>query len=223
MVEMGGPFSRELCGGTHVASSGQIGLIDVLGESSIGAGVRRIEALVSTDAWAHLAKERALVSDLATMLKVQPDQVAERVEKMIAQLKAAEKTIAEMRQKELMAQMSELAGTAIQVGRVKLIAQRVPGVAGGDLRAMALELRNRMGDAPTVVALVGGDTKPVVTVVTNEAARELGAKAGALVSRAAEALGGRGGGKDDVAQGGGTEFSGSDSALAVIRQLLAKS
>ena len=88
---------------------------------------------------------------------------------------------------------------------------------------MALELRNRMGNEPAVVALVGGDTKPVITVVTNEAARELGAKAGALVSRAAESLGGRGGGKDDVAQGGGTDFAGSEDALAVIRSLLAES
>ncbi len=223
MVEMGGPFSRELCGGTHVQSSGQIGLIDVMGESSVGAGVRRIEALVSTDAWAHLARERALVGDLATMLKVQPDQVADRVEKMITQLKEAEKTIADMRKRELMAQIADLARNAFRVGLVRLVAQEVPGVSGGDLRAMALELRNRMGSEPSVVALVGGDAKPVITVVTNEAARELGAKAGALVSHAAEALGGRGGGKDDVAQGGGTDFSGSDDALAAIRSLLAES
>lgn len=221
MVEMGGPFSRELCGGTHVGSSSQIGLIDVLGESSIGAGVRRIEALVSTDAWAHLARERALVSDLSTMLKVQPDQVVDRVEKMIAQLKAAEKKISEMRTRELMAKLAALAATASLVGGVKLVAQQVPGVAGGDLRAMALELRNRLGSEPTVIALVGGDTKPVVTVVTNEAAREAGARAGQLVAQAAAALGGRGGGKDDVAQGGGTDTSGIEDALVAIRQMLA--
>ena len=220
MVEMGGPFSRELCGGTHVASSGQIGLLNLLGESSVGSGVRRVEALVSLDAFHHLARERALVASLSDLLKVQPDQVVERVEKMIGSLKAAEKQIAELRTKELLGSVSTLAGSAQRVGAHQVVARQLPDADGAALRTLALEVRSALGAEAAVVALVGGGAKPVVTVATNEAARALGAKAGALVALAAQSLGGRGGGKDDLAQGGGTDAAGADAALAAIRAAL---
>jgi len=221
VVEMGGPFSRELCGGTHVRSSGQIGLLDLLGEQSVGSGVRRVEALVSTDAFAHLARERALVMNLADLLKVQPDQLAERVEKMVLQLRTAEKEIAALRAKELLGSVPSLAASATAVGRFTVVARSLPGVSGGDLRTLALELRQALGSQPAVVALVGGDAKPVVIVATNEAARAAGARAGVLVAAAAPALGGRGGGKDDIAQGGGSDAAGADEALAAVRRELA--
>lgn len=220
MVEMGGPFSRELCGGTHVKSTGQIGMLDLLGESSVGSGIRRVEALVSTDAFAHLAAERALVNNLADILKVQHDQVAERVEQMVAQLKAAEKQIADLRAKELLSNVGALASSAETVGAFQLVAKQMPGVGGNDLRTLAQELRNAVQGA-AVIALVGGDAKPVVIVATNEAARAAGAKAGKLVGVAAEKLGGRGGGKDDLAQGGGQNPAGAADALVAIRQHLA--
>jgi len=220
MVEMGGDFSRELCGGTHVGNTAQIGLLTLLGESSIGSGVRRVEAFTGPDAFAHLAKERALVSTLADLLKAQPDQLEDRVGKLVVQLKSAEKEIADLKAKELLGNAAALAASAETVGPYRLVATLLPGVGGNDLRTLALDLRDRLGATASVVALVGGPSdKPVVTIVTNEAARAVGAKAGRLVGLAAEKLGGRGGGKDDIAQGGGSIAAGAD-ALAAVRAAL---
>jgi len=222
VIEMGGPFSRELCGGTHVTNSAQIGMLTLLGESSIGSGVRRVEALVSRDAFAHLARERALVSTLSDLLKTQPAQLEERVAAMVAQLKAAEKEVADLRARELLGNADALVASAVAAGPHRLVAQQVPGVAGNDLRTLALDLRTRLGSDAAVVALVGGtDAKPAVIVVTNEAARAAGAKAGRLVAVAAERLGGRGGGKDDIAQGGGSNAAGAADALRAVREELA--
>ena len=221
MVELAGAWSRELCGGTHVGRTAQIGLVNLVGEGSVGSGIRRVEALVSEDAFAAFAAERALVATLSDTLKTQPDQLAERVDKLLAQLKAAEKTIADLRAKELLSGVAELAASASDAGPYKLVAEELRGVAGGDLRTLGLELRDRLGAQPAVIALVGGDAKPVVTVVTTPAARALGAKAGALVGVAAAELGGRGGGKDDIASGGGTDAAGAARALAAVRATLA--
>jgi alanyl-tRNA synthetase len=221
MVELGGPWSRELCGGTHVERTSQIGLLSLLGESSVGSGLRRVEAFVSADAFAHLAKERALVAGLADLLKVQPDQLTERVAKLVAQVKAAEKEIANLRTKDLLANVPALVAGAEAVGGYQVVAQHLPGASAEDLRTLALEARNVFGGRPGVVALVGGDAKPVLLVATTEAARALGAKAGALVGAGAVALGGRGGGRDDLAQGGGTAADAAPQALAAIRTALA--
>ncbi len=217
MVELAGPWSRELCGGTHVARTSQIGLVNLLGEGSVGSGIRRVEALVSQDAFDRFAAERALVATLADTLKTQPDQLAERVEKLLAQLRSAEKEIESFRTRELLGNVGALAAKAETAGAVQLIAQQLPGVAGGDLRTLAMELRGAQ-PGPVVVALIGGpDAKPVLTVATNDASRALGAKAGALVGIGAQALGGRGGGSDDLAQGGGSNAAGADAALAAIK------
>ncbi len=221
MVELGGPWSRELCGGTHVARTSQIGLLSLLGESSVGSGLRRVEAFVSQDAFAHLAKERALVAGLADLLKVQPDQVSDRVAKLVAQVKAAEKEIADLRTRELLGNVPGLVAAAETVGGYQLVARHLPGTAGDDLRTLATEVRGAFGARPGVVALIGGDAKPVLIVATTGAARELGAKAGALVGVGASALGGRGGGRDDLAQGGGMLADAAPKALADIRAALA--
>lgn len=220
MVELAGPWSRELCGGTHVPSTARIGLVNLVGEGSVGSGIRRVEALVSEDAFAAFAAERALVATLSDTLKTQPDQLADRVEKLLAQLKAAERTIAELRAQQLLAGAAELAASATDAGPYRLVAHALPGTTGGDLRTLALALRDRMAAEPAVIVLVGGDAKPAVTVVTTPAARALGAKAGALVGLAAAELGGRGGGRDDVASGGGTDAAGAERALSAVRAAL---
>jgi alanyl-tRNA synthetase len=220
MVEMGGPWSRELCGGTHVKQSSQIGLLSLVGEHAVGSGVRRVEAFVSTDAFRHLARERALVANLTDLLKVQPDQLSDRIEKMLVQLKAAEKTIADMQAKEALAQAATLVDGARSVGGVRLVAAQV-SAGGNDLRLLALDVRGRLGTEPAVVALVGGTTdKPSVVVATTEAARDRGVSAGRLVALAAAALGGKGGGKDDLAQGGGTDGTATPAALAAVASAL---
>jgi len=216
VVELAGPWSRELCGGTHVERTSQIGLLSLLGESSVGSGVRRVEAFVSADAFAHLARERALVAGLADLLKVQPGQLTDRVAALVAQVKAAEKEIAVLRSRELLAGVPGLVGGAVPVGPYRVVTSHVPGLAGDDLRLLATEVRAAFGAEPGVVALVGGEAKPVLTVATTAAARALGAKAGALVAVAAPKLGGRGGGRDDLAQGGGTRVEGAGEALAAI-------
>ncbi|MDR2620413.1 MAG: alanine--tRNA ligase [Propionibacteriaceae bacterium] len=224
MVEMGGEWSRELCGGTHVASSSQVGLITLLSESSIGAGTRRVECLVSADAFTHLAAERALVHELTSILKTQPDQLRERVEKLVTDLKVAEKRIAELKAKNLSAGADEMLAAAETVGDIKLVAQVLPDVGGNELRTLALSLRDRLGGAAGVVALVGGAAdKPALVVATTAAAREAGVRAGELVRIGTKALGGKGGGHDDLAQGGGTDAAAAPSALADIKAAIVAS
>ncbi|MDR1768009.1 MAG: alanine--tRNA ligase [Propionibacteriaceae bacterium] len=221
MVELNGPWSRELCGGTHVKSTAEIGLLSLVGESSVGSGTRRVEAFVSGDAFSHLAAERALVANLADILKTQPDQLRDRVEKLVAQLKAAERELAAFKAAQLADSAPKLLDGAEAVGAYRLVSARLDGVAGEDLRSLAVDLRQRLGGEPGVVALVGGAGKPALVVATTQAARDAGAKAGALVSVGAAALGGRGGGRDDLAQGGGADPAAAPAALDAIRRALA--
>lgn len=227
MVEFAGQWSRELCGGTHVARTSQIGLLSLITEASVGSGLRRVEAFVSADAFASLAKERALVSGLTDLLNVQPDQLTDRVTRLISQLKAAEKEIAALRANQLLSEVPNLVAGAESVAGFSFVAKQLPGTSGEDLRTLAIQVRDAFGPRPGVVALVGGESpaagkgaKPVLIVATSPAARELGAKAGALVAAGAAALGGRGGGRDDLAQGGGTDPAGAAAALTAIRSAL---
>lgn len=213
MVELGGAWSRELCGGTHVEHSSQIGILSLLGEQSIGSGTRRVEALVSTDAFNHLAVERSLVSQLTNLLKVQPDQLGERVEAMVAELKAAQKTIADLKLAQLQGSIQDLVDRVRVVGGVRFAARVVPGADSSELRTLATQLRDRLGSQPAAVVLVSDGAKPGVVVATNAAARERGLRAGDLVRVAATEIGGKGGGKDDLAQGGGTDGAGAQRAL----------
>jgi len=221
VVEFGGAWSRELCGGTHVARTAQIGLLSLLGEGSIGSGVRRVEAFVSQDAFAHLAGERALVANLAEILKTQPDQLQDRVAKLVIEIKAVQKELAALKVKQLVDQIPGLLADASTVGEYTLVAKAFRGVDADDARTLAVDIRTALGSRAGVVALVAGVSKPTVVVATTQAARDLGAKAGELVGVGAAALGGRGGGRDDLAQGGGTRQDGADDALAAIRTALA--
>src|SRR3954451_10409094 len=194
VVEMGGPWSRELCGGPHVQHTSQIGLVTITGESSVGSGVRRVEAFVGIEAFRYLAKERSLVMGLSEALKVQPEQLPDRINRLIAQLKAAEKQIADLRSQTVLSDVSGIAARSHDIWGVGYIAHRADGVSGNDLRTLALEVRNRVQDTPAVVAVVGGAVdKPSVVIVTTQGARDRGLDAGELVRVAAETLGGRGG------------------------------
>jgi alanyl-tRNA synthetase len=221
VVEMGGPWSRELCGGTHVQHSSQIGLVTINAESSVGSGVRRVEAFVGIEAFRYLAKERSLVYGLTEALKVQPDQLSDRVHRLVEQLRAAEKQIADLKSRNVLAEVGTIAAKAHDMWGVGYIAHHADGVSGGDLRTLALEVRNRVQDGASVVAVVGGPAdKPSVVIVTTQGARDRGLKAGDLVRAASEALGGRGGGKDDIAQGGGTDGSKVDAALTAVEHAI---
>ncbi|HZO66856.1 MAG TPA: alanine--tRNA ligase [Kribbellaceae bacterium] len=216
-----GDWARELCGGTHAHRSGQLGVIKLLGESSIGSGVRRVEALVGSDAYKFLAREHVLVAQLSEALKARPEELPDRVTDLVDRLRAAEKEIEKVRAAQVLAVAGELAANPKNVFGVRFVGHRTPdGVGGGDLRKLALDVRGRMpADQPAVVAVVGvADGKPGIVVALNDTARAWRLKAGDLVKVAAEALGGRGGGKDDVAQGGGTDPDGAEAALAAVER-----
>ena len=221
VVEMGGPWSRELCGGTHVQHSSQIGLVTLTTESSVGSGVRRVEAFVGIEAFRFLAAERSLVHGLTETLKVQPDQLTDRVQRLVAQLKDAERQIAELRSREVLAAAGTIAAGGHEMWGVQYISHAAPGLAGNDLRSLALEVRNRVSEQPAVVAVVGGTAdKPSVVVVTTEGARNRRLSAGDLVRVASETLGGRGGGKPDIAQGGGSDGSKAADALTAVEHAI---
>ncbi|MDO5710950.1 MAG: DHHA1 domain-containing protein, partial [Micrococcales bacterium] len=219
-----GDWSRELCGGTHAQRAGQLGIVKLLGESSIGSGVRRVEALVGLDAYSHLTKESLIVSQLADVLKARPDELAARVESIVGRLRDAERQIASIRAQAVLAQAASLADGARDIAGVRLVAHHAGvDVSGDDLRTLALDLRNRLGDAcASVVALSAvAKDRPVIVVATNGPARDLGIRAGDLVKAAATALGGGGGGKPDLAQGGGIDAARIPAALTAVQDAVA--
>ena len=216
-----GDWARELCGGTHVERSGQLGVIKLLSESSIGAGVRRVEALVGVDAYKFLAREHILLNSLTELIKgARTEELPERISDLLNKMKEIEKELASVRSSQALAQVGELAKTAKMVNDVSFIGSvMADGVSGDDLRKIALDLRSRADNS--VVALISAnDGKPVLVVATSDGARSSGIKAGALVKIGSTVLGGGGGGKDDFAQGGGTDASKSLDALTAISNAL---
>jgi len=213
-----GEWARELCGGTHAERTTQLGLVTLLGESSIGSGVRRVEALVGTDAYSFLAREHAIVGQLTELVKGRPEELPERVSGLMTRLKDAERDLDRLRKEQLQAAAGSLTDSARDVGGVTFLGHDAGAADAGDVRTMVLDLRGRLGnDRPSVVAVTGvAKGRPVVVVATNEGARERGLRAGELVRAAAGALGGGGGGKDDIAQGGGQDASKVGDALAAV-------
>ena len=214
-----GDWARELCGGTHTGRSAQLGVVKLLGESSIGSGVRRVEALVGADAYRFLAREHVLVAQLSEALKARPEELPERVNDLVERLRGAEKEIERVRVAQLLASAGQLAEGAEDVDGVAYVAHRIDGAGAGDVRKLALDVRGRMAAGrPSVVAIIGSTSgKPAVVVAVNDEARSRGISANALVKAAATALGGSGGGKDDVAQGGGADVANADQALVDVR------
>ena len=216
-----GDWARELCGGTHVARSGQLGVIKLLSESSIGAGVRRVEALVGVDAYKFLAREHILLNSLTDLIKgARTEELPERISDLLNKMKDIEKELATVRSAQALSQVGDLAKTAKVINGISYISSvMADGVSGDDLRKIALDLRER--ESKSVVALISSnDGKPVLVVATSEQARAGGVKAGALVKIGSTVLGGGGGGKDDFAQGGGTDASKSLEALTAISNAL---
>jgi alanyl-tRNA synthetase len=212
-----GDWARELCGGTHVSRSGQLGIVKLLGESSIGAGVRRVEALVGVDAYSFLVREHILLNSLTELIKgARVEELPERISSLIARMKDLEKEISQIRTSQALSSSSQLISTARKVGSYSVVVHDMgPGFSADDLRTVTLDIRSKMPSS--VVALTSaGDEKVVLVVATDEAARNLGAKAGALAKIGSAVLGGGGGGKDDFAQGGGQDKSKIFEALHAI-------
>lgn len=224
VVEIGGDFSRELCGGTHVGTSAEIGSLSLLTESSVGSGNRRVEALVGLNSFNHLAAERTLVNQLTGLMKVQSSaDLPEKINQTLAKLKAAEKELAQLRREKLQAEAGKLLENAQTIGAVRVLAHDAGELDANGVRELALDLRSRFGSEAAVVAVAGvSNGRPVILVATTEGARAAGVKAGALVRVAAGVLGGGGGGKDDVAQGGGQDASKIGAALDAVRDAIAQ-
>jgi alanyl-tRNA synthetase len=215
VVEVG-EYSRELCGGTHVARSGQLGLVKLLGESSIGSGVRRVEALVGIDAFRFLARESVLVSQLSEQFKAPREQLPERIAQTMTRLREAERELAKLRAAKLLENAGQIAAGAEDISGMAFVAYRAPdGTETDDLRKLALDVRGRVQRGrPAAVMVVGVlDGRPRVVIAVNEAGRGFGLSAGTLVGVATKTLGGGGGGKPDVAQGAGAPITDGDASV----------
>jgi alanyl-tRNA synthetase len=221
VVEVG-EYSRELCGGTHVPRSAHVGMVKLLGESSIGSGVRRVEALVGLDALRFLAREHVLVSQLAETFRARPEELPDRIDAVLTQLRDAEKEVKRLRAAAVLANAGALAASAADVAGVALVATEAPeGTGGNDVRKLVNDVRGRLqGDRPGVVAVAaraGG--KATLVVAVTESAKRRGLSAAGLVRGA---LSGRGGGSDDLAQGGGVPAEAAPGLLTRVSDLVAE-
>ena len=223
VIEIGGPWSRELCGGTHVRRSSQVGTITLTGESSVGSGVRRVEAFVGMEALRYLAKERAIVHELAGLVNASSGELTDRIGDMITRLKDAEKEIARLHREQVLAAAGSLTDAATDVNGTTFVGHHAAGASADDVRQMVLDTRGKLGEERPVVVAVTGDAgdRPVIVIATNQAARAAGTKAGDLVKVAAKVLGGGGGGKPDIAQGGGQDATAVTDALKAVEAKLA--
>ena len=219
VVTIGDGFDRELCGGTHVPTTGHIGRVTVLGEGSVASGVRRIEALVGTGAYEFQAKEHALVSQLSQLVGGRVDELPERIESLLAKLRESEKKLEKIQAEQAKRRGGDLAASAERIGAVDLVAAAVDGVPTKELRGLVQDVVARLGhERGAVVALASAEGgKAAFVVATNERARELTLDAGALLRAGLAHVDGRGGGKADIAQGGGTKPEGIAAGLAAIR------
>lgn len=224
VVTIGGDWSMEICLGTHVSSTGRIGRLNVVSESSIGSGVRRIDALVSDSSYQFQAAEHLLVSRLAELLRGKPEDLPGKVSGLLDTIKSTEKQLSALQAQVLATRAGEIASGAVKQGKVIFARADLGTVASADaVRDVVLDVRARLteGDPAVVAAAAVVGERPVIVVATNAGARELGVKAGNLVGVGARALGGGGGGKPDLAQGGGTNPNGVQAALGAVEQELA--
>ena len=218
-----GDWARELCGGTHVAASGQLGVVKLLSESSIGAGVRRVEALVGVDAYRYLAREHLLLNSLTDIIKgSRTEELPERIAELLTKIKEIEKELAKVRTAQVMGQIATIAENARVIAGTTVIATALgDGIGAEDLRKIATDLKSRAQQS--VVALVSvSEGKAVLVVAVSEAAQKTGIKAGELVKIGSTVLGGGGGGKSDFAQGGGTKLTEVAAALTAISDAIGR-
>ena len=216
-----GDWAKELCGGTHVARSGQLGLVKLLSESSIGAGVRRVEALVGHDAYQYLAREHVLLNSLTELIKgARADELPQRISELVEKMKSMEKELSAVRSAKALAATSQIANKAKKVRDINLIVEQLEGeIAVDDMRSIAINLRGKVKSGVVVLSTISSG-KPLLVAAVSPEAIKLGIKAGDLIKIGSATLGGGGGGKDDFAQGGGVDVSAISKALNEITKLI---
>jgi alanyl-tRNA synthetase len=216
-----GDWAKELCGGTHVSRSGQLGLVKLLSESSIGAGVRRVEALVGYDAYKYLAKEHVLLNSLTEIIKgARADELPQRVSELVEKMKSMEKELSVVRSAKAMASAGDLVKKAKTIGNINLIIDQLPDeISVDDMRSIAVDLRGKLKSGVVVLATIN-NAKPLLVAAVSPEANKLGIKAGELIKTGSTILGGGGGGKDDFAQGGGVDVKVITQALAEVTKFV---
>ena len=217
-----GEWARELCGGTHAHRSGELGVVKFLSEGSIGAGVRRVEALVGVDAYKHLATEHLLLSRISEMVKARPEELPERIDALLTKVKDLDRELARFKSAALLSNLDDILAAGIDTARGKAWVFEAPAGLGADeVRELAMSIRGRAGGAPaTVFAASASDGKVTVVCAATAAAVAAGVSANDLLKAAAPSIDGRGGGKPDLAQGGGTNPAGIPAALAAVTAAL---
>ena len=213
-----GDFSTELCGGTHARATGDIGLLKIISETGIASGVRRIEALTGLGALAHIRGQESALRHAASLLKTSPPQVPERIEKLLEERRQAERELERAQTARRGAASSDLGASARDVGGIRLVTARVEGVAGKQLRSMVDEVRGTLDSGIVLLAAEEGGRLSLALGVTTDLTGRY--RAGDLMREVAAAVGGKGGGRPDFAQGGGDDPSQLDEAFARLEAMI---
>jgi alanyl-tRNA synthetase len=212
--------SRELCGGTHVSRTGDIGLFTIIAESGVAAGVRRIEALTGDYALAAVQFRRQALNEIAGLVKCKPAEAPTRIAAVLDGIKVQEKEVARLQSKLAAAQGGDLAGQAQTVNGVSVLAVKLEGVSGSALRETLDQLKDQLKSAVIVLGVAEGEKVSVIAGVTADLTSRF--KAGELVNFVAGQVGGKGGGRPDMAQAGGTQPANLASALASVNAWVAE-
>jgi alanyl-tRNA synthetase len=215
VLTMGGGFSVELCGGTHVSRTGDIGLFKIVSEGGVAAGVRRIEAVTGELALAHLNAAEEQLKEAAQLVKGSRENMLDKLSGLLERNRQLEKELEQLKAKAASAAGDDLAGSAVEIKGAKVLSARLDGLDGKALLALVDQLKNKLGSAVVLLGGVQDDKVVLVAGVTQDLTGKL--KAGDLMKQAAAAVGGKGGGRPDMAQGGGTDAAQLDAALALVR------
>lgn len=219
-----GDWAHELCGGTHVSNSGELGLVKLISESSIGAGVRRVEALVGNDAYRFLSREHLILNSITQLIKgSRSEELPEKISDLLEKVRSVEKELNDFKISIAKTQAKSLLGAKQKQGQSEIIvAEFEPGISPDALREIAIDLRTKLANGVVILASRGAERANLVAAVSS-GAKEQGLKAGNLIRIGSQILGGGGGGKDDFAQGGGTDQAQIGAALEQIKNEIEKS
>jgi alanyl-tRNA synthetase len=218
-----GDWAKELCGGTHTTTTGNLGVVKFLSEGSVGTGVRRVEALVGTDAYSFLAKEHILLNTISQNLKAKPEDLVDRIEGIVSKLKEAEKELEKVRATQLRSQLDSYLHVQDISGIAFKTAIFPDGTSINDIREIVNELKSALhGQAGVVCAITTADNKVSIVIAATEIAINKGISAGELLGKVAKVLDGKGGGKADLAQGGGNNIAAISEAVTLLQSEISK-
>jgi alanyl-tRNA synthetase len=214
VLKIGGEFSTELCGGTHVNSAGDIGIMKIVSESGVAAGVRRLEAVTGEGALDWIKDSEQKLNDLTRLLKADRTSAVSRMEQQLEKMRELEKTLQKLKAKQASSAGSDMVAEAEEIEGIKVSARILEGADVNTLRETVDQLKNKLGTAALVLASVEGDKVTLIAGVTKDTTDRI--KAGDLVNFVAQQVGGKGGGRADMAQAGGNDPAKLDTALGSV-------